>query len=281
MKRLLAILITVLLALAALAGCGGGQDDGAGAVSGPAGEPAPAGDATADDADAAASAEGAGQDEGAGLGEGGQEKGDGISMETATLLYQGHGSLRITTGEGKVIYIDPYAGEGYDKPADLILVTHAHSDHDQVKLIKNKNPDCVTITYKEALAGGQHQVFELGYATVEATEAGNNKNHDIRECVGFILTLDGGKAVYVSGDTSTTDQMATLAGRGLDYAFFCCDGVYNMDVDEASACAALVKAKHSIPYHMAPGELFSQERAEMFVAENRMIMAAGEEIALI
>ncbi|MBP5395997.1 MAG: hypothetical protein J6Y34_03270, partial [Bacteroidales bacterium] len=30
------------------------------------------------------------------------------------LLYQGHGSLRIVTGDGKVIYVDPYAGEGYD-----------------------------------------------------------------------------------------------------------------------------------------------------------------------
>ena len=37
----------------------------------------------------------------------------------ARILYQGHGSLRIVTEEGKVIYIDPYAGEGYDLPADL------------------------------------------------------------------------------------------------------------------------------------------------------------------
>ena len=29
-------------------------------------------------------------------------------------LYQGHGSLRIVTADEKVIYIDPYAGEGYD-----------------------------------------------------------------------------------------------------------------------------------------------------------------------
>lgn len=42
----------------------------------------------------------------------------------ATLLYQGHGSLRLTTDSGKVIYIDPFAGEGYGAPADLILVTH-------------------------------------------------------------------------------------------------------------------------------------------------------------
>ena len=28
------------------------------------------------------------------------------------LLYQGHGSFRICTGEGAVIYVDPYAGGG-------------------------------------------------------------------------------------------------------------------------------------------------------------------------
>ena len=257
MKGLTAL---IMVALLALAGCGG---QGGGAGAGPAPDGAPAQD-------------GGGQPD-----EDVQEEGDGASMETATLLYQGHASLRITTREGKVIYIDPFAGEGYDAPADLILVTHSHPDHTQVDLIENRNPDCQTITYKEALAGGEHQTFELGYATVEATEAGNNKNHDIKECVGFILTLEGGVTVYVSGDTSTTEQMAALAERGIDYAFFCCDGVYNMDVEEASACAALVKAKHSIPYHMAPGELFSQERAEMFQAEGRLIMAAGEEIALI
>ena len=61
------------------------------------------------------------------------------------LLYQGHGSLRVVTAEGKVIYIDPYAGEGYDLPADLILMTHGHQDHTAVKLIKTNNEGCRTI----------------------------------------------------------------------------------------------------------------------------------------
>ncbi|MBR4667318.1 MAG: MBL fold metallo-hydrolase, partial [Butyrivibrio sp.] len=51
--------------------------------------------------------------------------------EAAKLLYQGHASVRITTPEGKTIYVDPYAGEGYDVPADLILETHGHFDHTQ------------------------------------------------------------------------------------------------------------------------------------------------------
>lgn len=74
--------------------------------------------------------------------------------------------------------------------------------------------------------------------------------------------------------------MAALAERNLDYAFFCCDGRYNMDIAEAVSCADLVRAKHSIPYHMAPGELFSQERAEQFIAQTSMIVPAGEEITI-
>lgn len=200
--------------------------------------------------------------------------------ENATLLYQGHGSLRITTREGKVIYVDPYAGDGYDVPADLILVTHGHGDHTAIDLIETQNQDCQTITYKEALVDGVYNTFTLDYVTVEPVQAGNNPNHDIKQCVGYILTLSDGKTIYISGDTSTTEQMSTFADRHLDYAFFCCDGQYNMDTKEASACAALVAAKHSIPYHMSPGALFSQEVAEQFEAEGRLIVSAGETISI-
>lgn len=197
-----------------------------------------------------------------------------------TLLYQGHGSLRIVTGEGKVIYIDPYAGEGYDLPADLILITHGHQDHTAVNLIKSRNEDCQIITWKEALVKGEYKTFDLGYATVEAVQAGNNKNHSIRECVGWLITFPDGITLYATGDTSTTDQMKELAGRNIDYAFFVCDGIYNMDMKEAIACANLVKAKHSIPYHMAPGKLFDQKKAEQFDVPGRLIVPAGEEITL-
>ena len=50
----------------------------------------------------------------------------------AELLYQGHGSFRICTAAGAVIYVDPFAGDGYDRAADLVLVTHEHYDHNQV-----------------------------------------------------------------------------------------------------------------------------------------------------
>ncbi|MCL1976323.1 MAG: MBL fold metallo-hydrolase [Firmicutes bacterium] len=197
----------------------------------------------------------------------------------ASLLYQGHGSIRITTTEGKVIYIDPYVGEGYNVPADAILQTHQHSDHSQLNLIKSRNLACRVITEAEAIKDGIHQQFDLGYVKLEAVEAGN-KNHDPQECVGYILTLSDGVKLYFSGDTSKTAQMETMAKRELDYAFLCCDGIYNMDLEEAAACAAIIKARYSIPYHMSPGQLFERGRAEQFQAPGKLIIADGEEIIL-
>ncbi len=205
----------------------------------------------------------------------------GSAAGRARLFYLGHGSLRITTKEGKVIYIDPYAGKDYKKPADLILVTHGHPDHNAIEKVEKRNPDCRIITWKEALKGGIRQTFDLGYITVEAVEAGYNPNHNVKECVGFILTLPEGVSVYVSGDTSRTKQMPSLAERNIDYAFFCCDGKFNMGPEEAAECASLVGAKRNIPYHMAPGALFDRSAAEKFDAPNRMIVADGEEIDLV
>lgn len=195
----------------------------------------------------------------------------------AKLYYQGHGSYRIITDDGRVIYVDPYAGGGYDLPADLILVTHQHSDHNQIDLVVRK-PDCRIITNKEALAGGKYQSFSIGGIEIEAVEA-KNLNHDPKECVGFIITADG-ITIYASGDTSKTKQMETFAAREFDYALFPCDGIYNMDLKEASECARLVGAKRNIPVHIKPGALFDRKRAEKWDAPNRLIIEPGEEIQL-
>ena len=201
----------------------------------------------------------------------------------ASLLYMGQASIRITTREGKVIYIDPYAGDGYELAADMILVTHSHYDHNGMDKVKNRNPGCQIITWKEALAGGQHQTFDFGYVTVEAVEAGYNRWHDVRECVGYVLTLSDGVSIYVTGDTSTTKQMPELAEKEIDYAFYCCDGIFNMGLEEASECAEMVGAKHNIPYHVLAqdGVYFDRSRAEQFNAPNRLIIDEDEEIELI
>ena len=195
----------------------------------------------------------------------------------AKLFYQGHGSFRITADDGRVIFIDPYVGDGYDLPADIILVSHQHHDHNCVELITQK-PGCVVISNEEALAGGRHNSFSFDGIEIEAVEAGN-KNHDPACCVGFIVTLDGVK-VYATCDTSATAAMAGFAARGLDYALLTCDGVYNMGLEESAECARIIGARHNVPVHMMPGALFDRERAEQWPGPNRLILEPGEEITL-
>ena len=195
----------------------------------------------------------------------------------AKLYYQGHGSYRISADDGRVIYVDPFAGDGYDLPDDLILVTHQHPDHNQINLI-TQQPDCRVITNEEALAGGRHNTFDLDGIVIEAVEA-KNFGHNPKQCVGYIITVDG-MTIYASGDTSRTGQMKSFAARGLDYALFPLDGLFNMGLKEGAECARLVAAKHNIPIHLKPGGLFDRKKADKWDAPNKLIVEPGEEIKL-
>ena len=85
----------------------------------------------------------------------------------AKLLFQGHASCRITTHSGTVIYIDPFAGEGYDLPADLVLIsvgflhpdTETILDQLPVELDKRGN-----IARNDKFATSQDGVFVCGDA---------------------------------------------------------------------------------------------------------------------
>ena len=153
----------------------------------------------------------------------------------AKLYYQGHGSYRITTNNKTVIYVDPYAGDGYDIPADMILVTHDHYDHNNVSLVRTL-ADTKIITAKDALQNGQYQRFSIKDVQIDAVPAYNH-NHKREECVGYVLYVDE-ISIYAAGDTSRTDAMSTLLPKyHLDYALLPIDGIYNMDAAEATACA--------------------------------------------
>ncbi|MGE5631028.1 MAG: MBL fold metallo-hydrolase [Caulobacteraceae bacterium] len=195
----------------------------------------------------------------------------------AKLLFQGHGSFRIVTDGGVVIYVDPYVGSGYDMPADIILVTHQHGDHNQIQKVAKKNT-CVIIQNQDALQNGVYKSFDIMGVGIWAVPA-YNSNHNRKQCVGYMLIFDGLK-IYASGDTSTTEEMKEYSSKGIDYALIPIDGIYNMGPAEASDCADLIGAKHVIPIHMEPGALFSTQKAEKFTAKNRLIVKAGEEIEL-
>ena len=74
--------------------------------------------------------------------------------------------------------------------------------------------------------------------------------------------------------------MKELANYNIDYAFLPMDGKFNMDVEEAIECAEIINAKHTIPYHMAPGKLFDEDRANKFITNSTMIVRPGEIIPI-
>lgn len=198
-------------------------------------------------------------------------------MEYDRVEYLGHGSLKLLLKNGKVCYIDPFAGDDYKEPADLILITHEHYDHTKIDLIPNYE-NVRIIRAADCFGNAGYNTFDELGMHIEAVEA-YNKNHNINECVGFVITSNG-KKVYVAGDTSTTNQMKDLGSYNIDYAFLPMDGIYNMDIDEAIECEKLIKAKHTIPYHMAPGDLFSEERANKFVTPTTLIMRPNDIIEI-
>lgn len=194
------------------------------------------------------------------------------------LFYQGHGSYRLVSDEGIVVYIDPYAGEGYDLTADLVLISHEHGDHNQVNLI-HQGKDCRILRPENMLRAGVYESLTIHGITIEAVPAYND-THDRNACVGYVILMDD-KKIYASGDTSCTDYMREkLSQEQLDYAFLPIDGIYNMNPEEASQCAKIIGAKHTIPIHMKPGALFDRKMAEAFEAQGRIIVEPNQEVEL-
>lgn len=185
----------------------------------------------------------------------------------------GHASVKIKTAEGVVIYIDPYYAGDYSEEADIILVSHEHSDHNKVNLCKQK-PGGVVLRPSDTInkKDGTYNTFDIAGVTIQPVPAAN-KNHKIDSSTGFVLTFDGLK-VYHAGDTSKLDQMADLLAMKIDYALFPIDGKYNMDAAEAMVCTALVGAKHNTPMHY-----FDADPAK-FTPENVLLIPYGETVEL-
>ncbi|MBR7079311.1 MAG: MBL fold metallo-hydrolase [Treponema sp.] len=195
-----------------------------------------------------------------------------------TLTYIGHASVKIVASDSSVLYIDPaYSEWDYENdPADYILVTHGHDDHKPDPSLKLKEGGR-KIDHTQALHGGVYETFELGPFKVQAVAAGGNRNHDVRYCVGYLVTVDG-ITIYHAGDTSKIEQMKDLANLHIDYAMYPIDGIYNMDAAEAEEVANLVGACINIPIH--ENDQNGSRKSDGFNPKGRLVLKYGETIKI-
>jgi L-ascorbate metabolism protein UlaG (beta-lactamase superfamily) len=201
------------------------------------------------------------------------------------LRYFGRASVKIKTASGLVIYIDPYAPGDYSEKADLVLVTHGHGDHNQVKLVSRK-PDClvaspagaVTVSGAKVVAEGSSFELSGGAVAVRVLPA-SNKNHSRAECVGYLLSFDG-IVLYHAGDTSYLAEMEGYSKYKIDYVLLPCDGFYNMGPAEAARCAKAMGAKRVVPIHSDKDGLFGEKNALAVGGPGLIVLKPGEKAKL-
>ena len=165
--------------------------------------------------------------------------------------------------QGKAIYNDPTNGAaafpGLPK-ADLILVTHAHTDHFNAATLEAlRGPGCVIITSQTVYSQGSMTTAlraitaVLGYGAstnvmglqVQAVPA-YNSYHPINTGNGYVLTI-GEKRIYIAGDTGDIPEMRSLSN--IDIAFLPMNVPYTMPVSNAAAIVRDFRPRVVYPYH--------------------------------
>lgn len=176
----------------------------------------------------------------------------------------GHGTLMMEFN-GKIIHIDPvgnYADYTKLPKADLILVTHEHGDHLDIKTIEllKKESTKVVLTKICAQKYSPGEIMENGGSgdyfgiKVKAVPAYNIKNvrgdgnpfHPKGDGNGYVLTF-ANTNVYVAGDTENIPEMTNL--KNIDVAFLPMNLPYTMTPEMVVEAAKLFRPKVLYPYH--------------------------------
>lgn len=180
------------------------------------------------------------------------------------ITFIGHGTLMFTLGK-KVIHVDPWSRlADYTKmpKADIILVTHEHRDHFDLKaleVLRTKNTVLVlTETCASRIKGGivmgNGDVKTIEGLKIEAVPAYNivhmrSEGRPFHPKVvgnGYVITL-GNKRVYVAGDTENTPDMKKI--EDIDIAFLPMNLPYTMTPEMVADAAKAFKPKLLYPYH--------------------------------
>jgi len=162
-------------------------------------------------------------------------------------------------GDGVAVYIDPW-GVTTDVPADVLFITHAHSDHFSPEDIEKVSKQGTRIVAPADVArdlSGDVTVakpgdsIDVGGIKAQAVPAYNivEERRDFHppsnNWVGYILKL-GTDTYYHAGDT---DHVPELSSIRADVAFLPIGGHYTMEPPEAAGLAKAIGPRIAVPMH--------------------------------
>jgi len=185
------------------------------------------------------------------------------------LHWLGHDSFRLDGPP--VIYFDPWKLrpadiKGAGRAADLVLVSHEHSDHCSPEDIEAISGSATVLLCSsgaaEKLPGTQiirpGESMAVAGVEVEAVRAYNiNKFRSPgipfhpreADMVGYIVTI-GGLRLYFAGDT---DHIPEMADFDCDVALLPVSGKYVMTAAEAADAARTLQPQVVVPMHFGSG----------------------------
>jgi L-ascorbate metabolism protein UlaG (beta-lactamase superfamily) len=180
------------------------------------------------------------------------------------ITFIGHATLMFTFG-GKIIHVDPFSRlTDYSKlpQADMILLTHEHRDHLDLKALDNLRADktkiILTKNCAQQVKGGiimqNGDMKTVDGLKIEAVPAYNLVHmrsegvpfHTKGNGNGYVITL-GDIRIYVAGDTENIPEMKQL--KDIDVAFLPMNLPYTMTPEMVADAARAFKPKVLYPYH--------------------------------
>ncbi len=181
------------------------------------------------------------------------------------IIFFRHASIAFETEDGRHIYVDPvsdFADYGSLPKADLILVTHHHSDHFDRQAIDLLRQDTTPILCDSTTAESLGDLCTpmtpgtsaqpLSGIRVEAVAAYNTSEHQLQfhprergDC-GYVVTY-GRTRIYIAGDTEPTPEMRSLSD--IDIAFLPVNQPYTMTVEQAVEAVKALRPTVFYPYH--------------------------------
>ena len=192
---------------------------------------------------------------------------------TNSLKYLAHAFVKITTSEGRIIFIDPYAVSDPDS-ADVVLITHEHPDHNDLSRVIQK-PTCQVIRAANAIQGGVYQTFTIGNVIIKAVPS-YDQWHSKSDCAGYVVEFDGIK-VYHGGDTGPIPEMADLASQNITYSLL---PMY-IGATGMTQAVELTQTRYIIPVHTNyPDITYSNSAVMPFTSSHRLVVLPGQTIEL-